>query len=86
MVQAATEEDMRRALDRFADLILFEPEFMQKFTRDARGVRDEYGLESVPEEVMVAVADLSMDELRVLAQIQQRRQPIELIDHLCIFF
>jgi hypothetical protein len=86
MADTAHEEDVRRALDRFADLILFEPAFMEKFTDDARGVRDEYGLGAIPEEVMDAVADISMDEVRVLAQIHQRREPVELTDHVCIFF
>jgi hypothetical protein len=86
MADTVQEEEVRRALDRFADLILFEQGFMQKFTDDARGVRDEYGLGAIPEEVMDAVADISMDEVRVLAQIHQRREPVELTDHVCIFF
>jgi hypothetical protein len=86
MSEAPNHEDVRQALDRFADLILFDQSFMQRFTHAPREVRDEYDLGAIPEEVLDAVADISMDELRVLAQIHKRRQPIVVEGNVCIIF
>jgi hypothetical protein len=80
------DEDVRQGLDRLADLILFEQSFLEKFTGSPRSVRDEYGLGAIPEEVMDALADISLDEVRVLAQIHQRREPVVITDQVCIFF
>ena len=86
MGEAQTHEDAPQALDRLADLILFDGSFMERLTDSPHGAREEYGLDALPEEVLDALADISMDEIRVLAQIHQRRPPVVITDNVCLCF
>jgi hypothetical protein len=61
--------DVRQALDRLADLILFP----ERFREDPRAALEEYGVGPVPNEVVDAIASFSADELRVLSQIHRRQ-------------
>jgi hypothetical protein len=86
MNQTPTREDAVQALDRLAELILSDPSFVDRLTDRSRDPREEYGLGNLPDEAMAALADISPDEMRLLAQIHRRRKPVVIGEEVCIFF
>lgn len=68
--ESETYGDVRKALDRLADLLLFP----ERFAADPRSALHEQGLDAVPENVVIALSQLSADELRVLAQARRHQE------------
>jgi len=62
--------DVRQALDRLADLLLFP----ERFKADPRSALREQGLDAVPDDVVNALSRMSADELRVLAQARRNQE------------
>jgi hypothetical protein len=63
--------DVRQALDRLADLLLFP----ERFSQDPRTALQEQGLgDAIPDEVVNALSRMSGDELRVLAQARRKQE------------
>jgi hypothetical protein len=79
--ESESPEDVRQAVDRLADLMLFP----ERFREDPRAALQQYGLGVIPEELVEVFAEMSPDELRVLSQVH-KRAPHQVIDEYGIFF
>lgn len=80
--QAGEPEDVRQALDRLADLMLFR----ERFSQDPRGALEMYGLSAVPTEAVDALAALSPEELRVFSEVQAKLSEVDFGEEVGIFF
>jgi hypothetical protein len=83
MAQASGEaRQMKSDLDRLADLLAFPEEF----GRDPHQALKRQGLQSIPDEVVDALAELSPEELRLFARVHHKLSKVPPKDEMGIIF